>query len=279
MRARFLGRVVLFLFFGVPSLCARPPEVRAQGLESGSYGEIAVGASRSATIATGNGSVVYHTYTTSVGPNTGQITIRVDGGGLDVDMAVKAGSEIESYDPVDEGGDYDFLDTSPGTEASYTYTNPDPGIIYIDVMNLLDQPIAYTVDVQSTTGVVETSRVDPAASGTVGQIELGQTVSRQLSGMEGSAAFHTYYVDVPAGAGELVIEVRGDQDFDVAVKHGSTISSYAGLDEGGNWDYQDVEASNDATIVVPGPAKGRWYIDVYEAWTSDAVGSYVLTVR
>lgn len=279
MRARFLGRVVLFLFFGVPSLCARPPEVRAQGLESGSYGEIAVGASRSATIATGNGSVVYHTYTTSVGPNTGQITIRVDGGGLDVDMAVKAGSEIESYDPVDEGGDYDFLDTSPGTEASYTYTNPDPGIIYIDVMNLLDQPIAYTVDVQSTTGVVETSRVDPAASGTVGQIELGQTVSGQLSGMEGSAAFHTYYVDVPAGTGELVIEVRGDQDFDVAVKHGSTISSYAGLDEGGNWDYQDVEASNDATIVVPGPAEGRWYIDVYEAWTSDAVGSYVLTVR
>jgi len=249
------------------------------GLGSGAYGEIEIGASRRATIASGNGSIVFNTYTTTVGPNTGQITISVDGGGQDVDMAVKAGSEIQSYSPVDEGGDYDFLDTSPGTQATYTYTDPDPGIIYIDVMNLLDQPIAYAVGVESTSGTVEPRGADPAASGTVGLISLGETVSRQLSGQEGSASYHTYYVDVPAGTSQLAIQVRGDRDFDVAVKHGSTILSYAPRDDGGDWDYQDVEAANDATIVVSAPAAGRWYIDVYEAWTTGEIGAYTLTVR
>ena len=256
---------------------AGPPATT--GLASGSYGEIAVGSSRSATIASGAGGTTFNTYTTTVLPNMDQLTITVDGGGEDVDLAVKAGSEIESYAAVEDGGDYDFLDTSPGTAPTYIYTNPTPGIVYIDVLNLLEVPIGYTVSVGSSGAPVAATEVDASASGIVGLLATGQTVSGRLTGIAASAAYHTYFVDVPAGAGPLTIVMQGDLDFDLAVKHGSTILSYAAAAEGGDWDYRDTDASPDAEIVVPSPAEGRWYIDIFDAWTTAEVGSYTLTIR
>ena len=84
---------------------------------------------------------------------------------------------------------------------------------------------------------------------------------------------------VPAGAGPLTIVMQGDLDFDLAVKHGSTILSYAAAAEGGDWEYRDTDASPNAEIVVPSPAEGRWYIDIFDAWTTAEVGSYTLTIR
>ena len=134
----------------------------AQGQPSGSHGALAPGETRENVLAPATGdALVYHTYTVSVPAGLALLTVRVDGMGNDIDLALKFGSEISSYDEAT--GDYDYLDFSEEPNPSHGLANPTPGILYVDVVNLIERPAAYrlTVTAQSQAGTA------PAPSGDV----------------------------------------------------------------------------------------------------------------
>lgn len=237
-------------------------EAAAEG--TGDYGEVELGGTRTAVIAT-DSVIVIHGYTVNVPAGLQSLIIRVDGSGSDVDLAVKAGSPITSYAPKDEGGDYDFLDTSEETSAVYTYDSPAPGTVYVDVLNLTLNALRYALAVEATW-----------PSGVMGALALGETAVGTLSDPQ-TPRYHTYYVDVPLNAPELVISMEADVDLDLAVKFGSEIASWAERSQGGDWDYIDEDASHSAAFTIPNPRPGRWYIDVFTRY--DATGQYRLTVR
>jgi hypothetical protein len=115
-----------------------------------------------------------------------------------------------------------------------------------------------------------------SASGLVGPIALGNQVRSELAGTFGTAAFHTYFVDVPAGTSTLTVEMAADADLDLFLKYGSEIVS---LGDDGDWDYRDIDAAQRAAFSVPVPRPGRWYIDVVWLEDSPSAARYTLRVR
>lgn len=131
-----------------PLAPASPPPLTGGGGQpqpSGDYGSIAIGQPVSGTLAAipDQNSLIYHTYVVTVPAGTPSLTISVQGGGADLDLAVNVGRPIANYDDVD------FLDTSETPDPSFTIEDPPPGPIYIDVLNLLQSPAPYTVVVTS----------------------------------------------------------------------------------------------------------------------------------
>ncbi|MBS3933647.1 MAG: trypsin-like peptidase domain-containing protein [Truepera sp.] len=261
--------------------------VTGAGQPSGNYGAISIGASRSNIVAAATAeTLVYHTYTVAVPAGLASLTISVDGKGSDLDLAARFGTEITSYRTKEEGGDWDFLDLSAVPNPSFTYSNPPAGTLYIDVINVITQPSAYTVSVTTGPGhppapaqPAGTVTANTAQSAVIGALPLGQSAQGQLAGMADSASFHTYYVEVPAGVAQLTITMSADIDLDLAVKFGSEIISYADREEGGDWLYRDNSATPGAQFSIPNPQPGRWYIDVFNALGPGQTGRYTLSVR
>lgn len=115
-----------------------------------------------------------------------------------------------------------------------------------------------------------------AGTGVVGPLALGALVRAELAGAGELVAFHTYYVDVPSGTAQLVLEMTADADLDLFLKHGSEIVSLA---DDGDWDYRDIDPASRATFAVPSPAPGRWYVDVVWVAGGDATARYSLRAR
>ncbi|MBW6455402.1 MAG: trypsin-like peptidase domain-containing protein [Trueperaceae bacterium] len=115
-----------------------------------------------------------------------------------------------------------------------------------------------------------------SASGLVGSVAIGEQVRAELAGAVGAAAFHTYFVDVPAGAATLVVEMAADADLDLFLKYGSEIVS---LGDDGDWDYRDVDPANRALLTVPAPRAGRWFVDVVWLDGGPSTARYALRVR
>lgn len=122
----------------------------------------------------------------------------------------------------------------------------------------------------------ETPAAVGGSSGLVGPVALGEQVRSELAGTSGTAAFHTYFVDVPAGATTLVVELAAEADLDLFLKYGSEIVS---LGDDGDWDYRDIETANRALLTVPAPQPGRWYVDVVWLDGGAATARYALRVR
>ena len=114
------------------------------------------------------------------------------------------------------------------------------------------------------------------ASGLVGPVALGEQVRAELAGTFDTAAFHTYFVDVPAGTSTLTVEMTADADLDLFLKYGSEIVS---LGDDGDWDFRDVDVANRAVLTVPAPSPGRWYVDVVWLDGGPATARYALRVR
>ncbi len=275
---------------------------------SGAYGSADIGGSVSGTVAPKLTfeSFAYHTYTVEVPPGTRALTISVDGGGRDADLAVNAGSVFYAYE------DADFLDLSADGNPSYTLRQPE-GTLYIDVLNMSDAPLPYTlrvsegrarpsparasapplltypgVDADAPTPARLTDRATPYLTtyaavytkepGVVRPLKLGQTALGEFSAeAETGLSYHTYFVDVAPGTQTLTVRMNADADFDLAVKFGSEIMSYADEENGGDWTQRDNTLSGSALLVVDAPEAGRWYIDVYNVGTDP--GTYALTVR
>jgi len=258
------------------------------GQPSGNHGAIVIGESRSGIIAAATAeTLVYHTYTVAVPAGLAGLTISVDGKGSDLDLAVRFGAEITSYRSKEEGGDWDYLDLSANPNPSFTYSNPPAGTLYIDVINVITQPSAYTVNVTigvdppapTQSGTPSTVTANTTQSAVIGALLLGQSAQGQLTGMADYASYHSYYVEVPAGTAQLTITMSADVDLDLAVKFGSEIISYADREEGGDWLYRDNSTNPGAQFSIPNPQPGRWYIDVFNALGSGQTGRYNISVR
>ena len=119
----------------------------AQGSPSGEYGTVSIGQPVSGSIAgiQGEERVVFHTYVVSVPQGTLRLTIAVDGGGADLDLSVKLGTPIIDYDDVDH------LDVSEEHNPVYSIDDPQPSLVYIDVMNLLPSAANYQLTVSADT--------------------------------------------------------------------------------------------------------------------------------
>jgi S1-C subfamily serine protease len=115
-----------------------------------------------------------------------------------------------------------------------------------------------------------------AGTGLVGALTPGEQVRAQLAGAGEGIAYHTYYVEVPAGAPQLVVEMAADVDLDLFLKYGSEIVS---LGDEGDWDYRDIDAAPRATFTVAAPASGRWYVDVVWLGGGDGTARYTLRAR
>ena len=122
-------------------------------------------------------------------------------------------------------------------------------------------------------------------AGTVGTLPLGGSARGRLDGAAGTtdaanaAVYHTYLIDVPAGASRLVLELEADAYLDLAVKFGSDIQSYAPHEQGGDWDAFDTSDARQKTTVIEAPAAGRWYVDVVNWLGPGQTATYLLTVH
>ena len=112
----------------------------------------------------------------------------------------------------------------------------------------------------------------------VGALPANGRARGRLDGAADRITFHTYVVEVPAGAARLTIELDADTDLDIAIKQGSEIQSYANLDQGGDWDYRDIGTQNPTSIVIDRPLSGPLYVDVMNALGAGQNGTYRLTV-
>jgi hypothetical protein len=114
-------------------------------------------------------------------------------------------------------------------------------------------------------------------SGFAGELRPGQVTTAELGGAEGAWAFHTYRIDVAPGTATLTIRLQADADLDLFLKFGSEIATYA---DDGDWQYRDIEITNDATLSLRGPQAGTWFVDV--AWAvgdPSALSRYELSVE
>jgi len=132
-----LALALLFVTTGVPA--------RAQGTPSGEYGALTLGGSVEGVLAgiEERETVVFHTYMVTIPPGSGPVTVRVEGFGSDVDLALNLGTPIRAY------ADADHLDTSSDPNPRHTIEAPAAGPLYVDVMNLLPTPARYRLTVSA----------------------------------------------------------------------------------------------------------------------------------
>ena len=262
-----------------PATSTPPAATQAEGdagAPSGEYGELSLGAPLSARLAAATEEgFSYHGYQVAVPTGTTRVVVAVDGRGNDADLAVSNGAPITDYEVVEH------LDVSEEPNPRYVVDLPQ-GTVYFDVLNLFEAPIDYTVVV--TAEGAPTPEPQPGlapltapfrSAGVVGALALGQSATGSLDGLDETAPFHTYWVDVPAGTGQIVIRMSADQDLDIAAKAGAEIDTYT---DQGNWDWIDTSTATGAELVIPNPA-GRIYIDVFNALGAGVAGTYTLTVH
>ena len=134
-RSPALALALLLVATGVPAW--------AQGTPSGEYGALALGSSVEGVLAgiQGRETVVFHTYVVTIPPGSGPVTVRVEGFGSDVDLALNLGTPIHAY------ADADHLDTSTDPNPRHTIEAPVAGPLYVDVMNLEPAPARYRLTV------------------------------------------------------------------------------------------------------------------------------------
>ena len=200
-------------------------------------------------------STEFDAYLVVLGPDE-RVVLLVDdspGHGLDVSTA---------FVPPD-AGDYLFAVTSayPGETGAYLLTVTEGGA---------------TGDAGTPATAGTTPAAVGAGSGLVGPLALGAQARAELAGVRQGVAYHTYVVDVPTGAAQLVIEMAADADLDLFLKHGSEIVS---LGDDGDWDYRDIDVAPRASFTVAQPAPGRWFVDVVWFDGGDATARYTLRAR
>ncbi len=205
---RGLSALVLVAFLGLALPFAT---TRAQGQPGGSYGSIAIGSSLQNTLANPQGQLTYHTYTVDISAGVGQLLIEIDGLGNDIDLAVRFGAEITSYQ--EPNADFDFADFSEEPNPSYVLDNPSPGVLYLDVINLVDRDATYTITVSgggqpaagnplapsqgdpfigTFTGDGLTVTVRSEGGGYGGQLELGGQAFAFTAAVQGTALSGTF---------------------------------------------------------------------------------------
>jgi hypothetical protein len=284
------------------ALAQAPGALVAPATGSALVGALAPDGTAQGTLVAGTDGVAFHTYWVEVPAGVARWTLTLDAD-ADLDLALKFGSEIGSYDDRDRGGDWDYRDWDTGNPTVIVVEAPQAGRWYVDVFNALQvgaqgsyrltltvgggQAVPPSTGGLPKKGGIAPTPPAPAAPAVVRATSTGAEVVGDLpiegvgegtlvAGTDG-VAFHTYWVEVPAGVARWTLTLDADADLDLALKFGSEIGSYDDRDRGGDWDYRDWDTGNPTVIVVEQPAAGRWYVDVFNALQVGARGSYRLT--
>lgn len=255
-----------------------PHGARAQGMPSGEYGELVLGGSVQGSIAAATPEqFTYHTYVLRVPAGSGPVTLRVDGQGSDLDLAVKFGAPIVDYEDVDH------LDISEDPNPTYTVQAPSGGLVYIDVLNLVQRTASYVLTATAGSGPTPTPTPtptppspnatpgQPAPSGEYGAVTFGGSVEGTIAAAQDQVVYHTYVVDVPAGTSGVTVAVDGmGSDLDLAVKIGAPITDYEDVD------YLDTSEDPNPRVDLTVAGPQRVWVDVINLVASPA--SYRLSV-
>lgn len=113
-------------------------------MPSDDYGFIALNRKFSGKLVAWDGTVIYHSFKVQV-PTDKSITVSLDGLGKDVDIAIREGEAMTSLDYSDA----DFLDKTTETRLEHSLSKVESGIVYIDVLNYIDEEIKYNLSVTS----------------------------------------------------------------------------------------------------------------------------------
>jgi hypothetical protein len=300
----FRWALALAIFGSALAFAQAPTQVTAPSAEAGNVGALALEGVAQGALAAVSGGVAYHTYWIDVPAGLASWTLTLDAD-IDLDIAVKFGSEITTYVEPAEGGDWDYRDIDTRNPTTVVIERPQAGRWYVDVFNAL-QPGArgnYRLSlaaVADTAGANTRPSTAPAKGGlapvtpatppvTNATVVAPSTESMVVGGMpyQGVAqgtlmavaegdAFHTYWVDIPAGVTTWTVSLESDVDLDLALKFGSEIASYYDHADGGDWDYRDVDTVNPTTFTIENPTPGRWYVDVFTLLSAGTQGAYRL---
>lgn len=268
---------------------AQPPVQQSPetgGVPSGNQGALAIGQSVTRTAASASEEfITWHAYAVSVPAGQPTLTITVTSDD-DIDFAYSFGRDIENWNDVD------YLNDSPDAGGSSTVQNPPAGILNIDVLNAYARPISYTISIsgsdQAQSAAVPPESVAPAGWpeptpwGHQGVLTVGRPLAGNLQQDPTStqSTYHSYEFDVPAGAAALTVTLDALGVLDLALKHGSPISSYAEIAEGGDWQYWEwgPDGGGLSTLQVAAPQPGRWYLDIVNYGNQTSDGRYTLQV-
>ncbi len=113
-------------------------------MPSGDYGYIALNREFSGNLKAWDGSAIYHSFRVQV-PRDRAINISLDGLGDDVDIAIREAEAMTSLDYSDA----DILDKTTMSRLEYSLDKVESGIVYIDVLNYIDQEIKYKLKISS----------------------------------------------------------------------------------------------------------------------------------
>jgi len=281
-----------------------PTQVTAPTPQSGIVSALAPNATAQGTLMAVADGVAYHTYYVDVPVGATRVSITLDAD-IDLDIAVKFGAEIQSYRARAEGGDWDYRDIDTVNPTIIVIERPQAGRWYVDVFNAL-QPgsrgnyrltlaavaDAAGADARPSTPPAKgglapaTPATPPATNATVmapssqsmvvGAMPYQGVAQGTLMAVAEGDAFHTYWLDIPAGVATWTISLESDVDLDLALKFGSEIASYYDHADGGDWDYRDVATDNPTTFIIENPTAGRWYMDVFTLLSAGTQGAYRL---
>lgn len=294
IRSSILVACALFVFAHAQA----PSQVTVPTTEPMVVGAIAAdGQAQGALVAT-DGGIAFHTFWVDVPAGVTRWTLTLDAD-ADLDLAVKFGAEIQDYTDRDRGGDWDYRDVATGNPTVLTIDAPQAGRWYVDVFNLLQAGTrgTYRLTLATTRAAAPAGGGLPGKAGAgaapanaptvvtaptresavVGAMPLEGAAQGSLAAVSGGNAYHTYWVDVPAGVARWTLTLDADVDLDLAAKFGTEIQSYAERGQGGDWDDRNIETTNPAVLVIDAPRAGRWYVDVFNALAPGTVGSYRLT--
>lgn len=231
--------------------------VSAQGQPSGSYGELAPGETREGVLAPAtDDALVYHTYTVTVPAGLTRLTVAVDGMGNDIDLALKFGSEITSYHETN--GDFDRLDFSAEPNPGFSLEDPAAGILYIDVVNLIEvaAPYALTVAAEWAAPTTQAPSGDPFAGTFSGQGVI-LTLTPVAGGYGGRLDFQgqSYPLSAQLRNGRLQGSfVSGDQTFPFEASLGDGVLTLGSGGASYRLQRQDTGGSGQATAAPAPPA-------------------------
>lgn len=116
-----------------------PFDLHAAFTDSGTVGTlVAPGESARGHLAGHGAGAAYHTYIVEVPAWLATLRLELHAD-IDLDLAAKFGSDIQSYAPRAEGGDWDHLDVGTANPTVLVIENPRAGRWFVDVIHLLGE--------------------------------------------------------------------------------------------------------------------------------------------
>jgi hypothetical protein len=130
--------------------------------DSGVVGTLAVDASAHGRLDGVPDAVSYHTYHVDVPDGLARLTVELDAD-IDLDLAIKHGSEIRSYRDRADGGDWDHRDMDTANPTTVVVERPAAGRWFIDVFNALGD--GHDGDYRLRLSSLASAGVSPAPAG------------------------------------------------------------------------------------------------------------------